>query len=125
MNYRYHPKEYDKTFAVPEYGIECFYSENLLQAIFFAGKANNKIWHYRFSNLANMMTRINETSDNIIRNVDSKKAKKAEQTAKNKIAFLCIMLRAIKFVCLPPQKIEIPIRSANLRSQTFHGNRYR
>lgn len=75
--YRYRPSSYTEVIANEKYGIECFYQTTPhFAAIFYYGKKKNHTFHYRFRKFEDMMSRINETMNNIIANVDSENARR-------------------------------------------------
>ena len=76
--FRHIPTGYNEKISHPDYGIECFFSNEMLSAIFYCGKSNKPLFHYKFKTVERMMFVINEKINNIKANVDSKNIKKAK-----------------------------------------------
>ncbi len=76
--YRHRPAGLDETLT-DAFGIEVYFSETLLKAIFYAGKSSKSWWFYRFKTLDEMIKRIYESVDRHIERENEKIQKRAEQ----------------------------------------------
>jgi len=72
---RVRPNGLDQTIT-GEFGIEVFYSETMMNAIFFFGKSAKKTWYYHFHSVDRMFEKINETIANVTANMKAEQEKK-------------------------------------------------
>jgi len=75
--YRHRPAGLDETLT-DAFGIEVYFSETLLKAIFYAGKSSKSWWFYRFKTLDEMIKRIYESVDRHIERENEKLQKREE-----------------------------------------------
>jgi len=73
--YRHRPVGLTETLT-DAFGIEIYYSTDLLQAIFYAGKSSKSWWFYRFRTLDDMLKRIYDTVDLYVNRQNEKIAEK-------------------------------------------------
>ena len=76
--YRHRPAGLDETLT-DAFGIEVYFSESALKAIFYAGKSSKSWWFYRFKTLDEMIKRIYESVDRHIERENEKIQGRAEQ----------------------------------------------
>jgi len=76
---RYRPSEYDKTYT-DKFGVEAFYSEANMCAIFYCGKKTKASWHLAFRSVERMLATIEEKAKLHIIAEEKKLDKKNELT---------------------------------------------
>jgi len=76
--YRHRPSWLDETLT-DAFGIEIYFSETSLKAIFYAGKSSKSWWFYRFKTLDEMIKRIYESVDRHIERENEKIQRRAKQ----------------------------------------------
>lgn len=82
--YRFRPTGLTET-LIDAFGIEIYFSTDKLAAIFYAGKSSKSWWHYRFSNMEDMLKRIYTSVDNHVQREQEKIDKAEAQRAAMKI----------------------------------------
>lgn len=75
--HRHRPAGLNETLT-DAFGIEVYFSETLLKAIFYAGKSSKSWWFYRFTSLDDMIKRIYESVDRHIERENEKLQKREE-----------------------------------------------
>lgn len=77
---RFRPSPYDQTFT-DKFGIEAFYSNEQLCAIFYIGKQTKHLWHFKFKDKERMMYAIHSAAKEYVQKQEKKLAKQAENKA--------------------------------------------